>query len=343
MRLLIVGPDKIFSIENFYVRYLKDLGVVVEQFSSQNIFEDYYHGSLLNKLIFRSGLSGIYSHINELFVEQVKRTKPDLIWIFKGMEILPASLKWARSLGIRLANYNPDNPFLFSGRGSGNQNVTDSIGLFDLHFTYNLEIQKRLESEFKVKTAFLPFGFDIAYSTYEMCSHVDEIQGACFLGNPDNQRAEFIQALADKGIAVSVYGHGWKKFIKHSTVQCFDAVYGIDQLKVLRKYRVQLNLMRIHNENSHNMRTFEVPGIGGIMVAPDTPEHRLFFEHGKEVFLYKDITECAAIIKGLLDLPVGEASVIREAARNRSINSGYSYKHRSEQVLNELECLPRKK
>ena len=42
--------------------------------------------------------------------------------------------------------------------------------------------------------------------------------------------------------------------------------------------------MRIHNPDSHNMRSFEVPGVGGIMVAPDTKEHRIFFEVGKEIF-----------------------------------------------------------
>ena len=87
------------------------------------------------------------------------------------------------------------------------------------------------------------------------------------------------------------------------------------------------------------MRTFEVPGIGGIMLAPDTTEHRMFFENGREVFLFKDIDECANLIKWLLQLSKGEADEIRRAARERSLKSGYTYEARSSQVLAELNNL----
>ena len=53
-----------------------------------------------------------------------------------------------------------------------------------------------------------------------------------------------------------------------------------DFWKVLRKYRVQLNLMRPHNLDSHNMRSIEVPAVGGIGLFPDTPDHERFFEKG---------------------------------------------------------------
>jgi len=118
-------------------------------------------------------------------------------------------------------------------------------------------------------------------------------------------------------------------------------VYGEGQWKVLRKYRIQLNLMRSHNSDSHNMRTFEVPGIGGIMLAPDTVEHRLFFEDRKEVFLFKDFESAVRLIKEILTLPVERALQIRRAARQRSVTSGYRYADRAGLVLGELNALLR--
>jgi spore maturation protein CgeB len=290
-------------------------------------------------LIFKSGLSGIYSKIARNFKGVVEDFGPDIIWVFKGMEISPDSLSWAKSKGIRLVSYNPDNPFIFTGKGSGNSNVTKSIGLYDMHFTYNRSIQKRIQSDYDARTAILPFGFDISEGLFRQCSEMPEILKACFLGNPDDQRADFINKLAEAGVSMDVYGNFWDKFIDHRNITIYPAVYGDQLWMKLRQYRVQLNLMRIHNEDSHNMRTFEVPGIGGIMVAPDTPEHREYWENGKEVFLFKDLESCISQIRMVLSLPSQQADDIRIAARIKSIDSGYSYRDRAVFVKQEFEKL----
>ena len=108
--------------------------------------------------------------------------------------------------------------------------------------------------------------------------------------------------------------------------------------KTLIKYRVQLNLMRPHNLDTHNMRSFEIPGVGGIQLAPDTPDHKIYFEPGKEIFLYTDIAGCVNQIMKLLALKANEAMEIRNCARMRSINSGYSYKDRAEQALEKIKA-----
>ena len=118
MKLLIVGSDKVYAIENFYVKYLRELGVEVSHFSAQSIFYDYYKKHIFNKLVYRSGLSGIIKQINDRFKTAVEQFKPDIIWVFKGMEILPGSLEWAKAKSIFLVNYNGDSPFIFSGMGS---------------------------------------------------------------------------------------------------------------------------------------------------------------------------------------------------------------------------------
>jgi spore maturation protein CgeB len=339
LKILIVGSDKIFAIENFYVKYLREAGLKVSSFLAPNFFYDYYQKSIFNRIAFRSGLSSIYKNINEKFREAVEYEKPDLIWVFKGMELFPESLVWVKTKGIKLVNYNPDNPFLFSGRGSGNKNISNSVGLYDMHFTYNLEIKEKLEKEFQASTYFLPFGFEVDDDVYSHCEAIDEVIETCFLGNPDSIRSTFITKLADAGIHIAVFGHDWKKFVNHSKIKIHDAVYAIEQWEILRKYRVQLNLMRPHNENSHNMRTFEVPGIGGIMLAPDTREHRIFFKDENEVFLFKNTDDCKDKINRLLKLSPEEAFMIRCAARASVMQGKHSYKNRTQQVIKELKYL----
>jgi spore maturation protein CgeB len=105
---------------------------------------------------------------------------------------------------------------------------------------------------------------------------------------------------------------------------------------VLRRYRAQLNMMRIHNEQSHNMRTFEVPGVGGIMIAPQTREHEMFFENGKEVFLYRSPGECVEMIRHVLSMPVNDALAIRNKAREVSLEKGYHYRNRAMTALDSI-------
>jgi spore maturation protein CgeB len=237
-----------------------------------------------------------------------------------------------------LINYNPDNPFIFSGSGSGNRNITESIAVYDLHFVYSLTTKKEIEEEYQIPTSFLPFGFDIENGIYDTCSLKSEIVKTCFLGNPDKYRASFIHELAMHDIEIDVYGNHWDKFVNHPKISIFPSViYGPDLWQTLRRYRIQLNLMRIHNMDSHNMRSFEVPAIGGIMLAPDTKEHRMFFENEKEVFLFSDLESCVGQINRLISLNTTLVENIRKNARMRSVNSGYSYRDRAIYALKEID------
>ena len=336
---MIVGSDKVYAIENFYVRYLPESGPEVAQFPAQSLFYDYYQKNIVHKLLFKAGLSRILVSVNRQFRARVTAFRPDIIWVFKGMEIFPASLRWARDQQIKLVNYNPDNPFIFSGKGSGNKYVEQSLGLYDLHLTYNLEIQKRLERECDARTALLPFGFDLDHRLFEECAQQEEVLRLCFLGNPDEQRAAFIEGLAAAGLPVDVYGNDWGNFVRNPGIRIFPPVYQPEFWMVLRRYRIQLNLMRIHNEDSHNMRSFEIPGVGGVMLAPATTEHRLFFKDQEEAFLFADLDDAIRQARVLLEMDPQRIREVRHRARQRSLSGGYSYRDRARAVAGELKSL----
>lgn len=339
MKILVVGSDRVYAIENFYVKYFRELGIEVDLFSAQSIFFDYYQKSLRNKLLFKAGISPIYSEINNLLIARILEFEPNVVFIFKGMEIFPQTLNWMRRQKIKTVNYNPDNPFIFSGKGSGNKNVSKSILLYDLHFTYNRLVQEELEAATNGHVAYLPFGHDISNQFYDRLRNEPEILDPCFVGNPDTQRALAIQKLASEGLPIHVFGHGWKKFVTDAKIVIHQAVLADELFLTLRRYRVQLNLMRPHNLDSHNMRTFEVPAVGGIMIAPSNDEHRSFFDHGKEVFLFENMSQCASLIKEVLRLPTHEAAKIRNAARERCVGSDYSYEDRARQSLQLISTL----
>ena len=145
--------------------------------------------------------------------------------------------------------------------------------------------------------------------------------------------------LANSGVKIDLYGNFWNKFISHPNVEIFGPLYEDGFWLTLRRYRVQLNLMRPHNLNAHNMRSFEIPAVGGIELALDTDDHKKYFKVDNEIFTYTDLEDCKRQIKKLLSFSIIDGQKIRELARERSVSSGYSYKSRTEEVLKKIKLL----
>lgn len=335
MRLLLVGSQMHWAIEHHYLVVLRQEVEALEVFPGPDFFAQYYQG-WPRKIAFRLGLAPIYRQINRDLLARIAAFKPDVIWIWKGMEIFPQTLQTLRQQGIKLVNYNPDHPFILSGRGSGNRNVRTSVPHYDLHFCYHQPLARQLK-QMGLRTAPLPFGYSYTPEDLAAAEAASEILRIAFIGNPDALRVQMINALLQVGLPVDVYGNHWERHLSATAgLQILGPIYGQDFWVAMRRYRVQLNIFRPHNLGSHNMRSFEIPGIGGIMLAPDSAEHRAYFEAEQEVLLYHTTAEAVEKAQMLLALSEKDARQIRHAAFQRSVKSGYTYTERAFQALREL-------
>lgn len=343
MRILLVGQSQAWSLECHYQKYLAPHADVFT-YASGDIFDEYYHSSIFNKLKFKLGISKIYDEITKGLLAKVDEVKPDIVWVFKGMRIVPKVLQQIKEKGIHLANYNPDHPFFFSGTGSGNANVTASIGLYDLHFCYDPRVAEKIEKDFGICTAILPFAYELADELYHEIKSQKEINSACFIGTCDDIRVAHVLELAKAGILVHTYGNNWAEMVPkdEKNIVLHPAVYNQEFWETMYKYRLQLNIFRPHNIGSHNMRTFEVPAVGSIMLAPDSPGHHEYFESEKEIFLYRSKEEMVEKARQILSLSEEEASQVRKNARNRSVVSQYTYQSRAMDALNSFKQLVKK-
>ena len=184
----------------------------------------------------------------------------------------------------------------------------------------------------------IPFGFELEDLEFDQIIAEPEILRVCFVGNPDSERVNFIKKLDSYNIPIDLYGNGWGKYIQSNTIKIFPSVYGIDFWKTLRKYAVQLNLMRIHNLDSHNMRSFDIPGVGGIMLAPKTKDHALYFKDNIEVVLFENIDDCIKKINFLLNCDATKRELIRTNSRKISLEN-YTYQNRVSQLNSALDNL----
>ena len=92
MKILIIGSNKEWAIENAYVKYLSEKATV-SFYNARGLFIDFYHKNILNKIIFLLGLSNILKKINTTILKKIEEENPDIVWVFKGMEISIDTLK----------------------------------------------------------------------------------------------------------------------------------------------------------------------------------------------------------------------------------------------------------
>lgn len=303
--------------------------------------EDAYEAGLLARVVRRLTRPMRVAETNRRLLAEVKAGSFKSLWVFKGMNIYPETLEAIRRLGVVLINYNADHPLEFFQTGSGNKRVLDGYKHFDLHLTYSREIKKELVAYApEIPVGVVPFGHNVDDALFDSLQRVEEVLKVCFIGNPDPLRAAFLEKLNSNGIEVDVFGSNWRGFASPNDKLLINGqVVGRKYLEHIRKYRVQLNILRPHNYNSHNMRSFEVPACGGVMLAPRTDEHSDFFEAEREAFYYSDDDEAVSACKRLLAMSKGEVDRIRINARTRSIVSKYSYMDRAIESIRLMATL----
>ena len=255
--------------------------------------------------------------------------------VFKGMELFPSTLEAIKTQGVELFCYNPDHPFVYSGRGSGTDFMRQSLKLYRTYFTYHRGAKAELEA-YGIPSELVPFGYEAAAMAEPLVVEDEEVLRGCFIGNPNPLRVRLFKQLEGR-VPLDVYGTSWAKHFKGSKdIRVFGPLLDAEHWRTMAKYRFQLNAMAEHNIDSHNMRTFAAPAAGAILVAPRKADHERFFEDGKEIMLYADADHAVELCQKLLSMPFDEASAIRKAARQRSVSSGYAYAERAQRMLQNM-------
>ena len=328
-------------MENFYVNGLRKIDVTVSTYDIATGYFSAIGKNTVNKIINKISPAYLLKQLNKNLLHFILKKKFDVILIFKGMQLYPETVKYLKQHTAILANYNPDHPFRFFSAGSGNKNVLNSIGHYDIYFSYSLQITAQLNSNFNTTAFTIPFGYDdtLAVSTNTAEGINNKI---LFIGSYDRQRALFLNKIAKEYLYI--YGdakwHSRNVMLPGIREACQQRyLYNEEYKQAVAGAAGIINLMREQNiiEQSHNMRTFEVPGFGGVLISQRTTEQLDFFEEDKEAVYFDSAEELKSKIHFLVNNPA-VVSRIKEAAHQRSVRSEYSYTHRSFQLLQKLKA-----
>lgn len=333
MKLLLVGSFANGALENIFKINFINSGWQVLPYDIQTPYLEKISASFINRLINRISILPFVKEINKNLILNAKEYKPNVICVFKGMELLPATVEELKSYTNLLINYNPDHPFNFEFRGSGNSNVSKSLSYYDVHFSYSKNITKSIYERLNKPAFTIPFGFDDSKKFKFRASLSNDI---IFIGAYDFKRAQFFKEL---NIPVKIFGDvKWKSRNRFATMikDSYQgrAVVGQEYVDFSASALGALNILREQNisEGSHNMRTFEVPGYGGLLISNRTDEQQEYFEDKKEAFFFDSVEELNSIIT-FLKTNISASRKMKEKAIFRSFKSNYTYAARVSEMI----------
>jgi spore maturation protein CgeB len=341
MKILILGAFNKGALENYYISGLRSAGAECSFF---DIAETYYQSirdSTVNKIINKIFPDFFFDKINKALFHFISNQQFDVILVFKGLTLYESSIEKLKQHAKILCCYNPDHPFRFYSPGSGNRHIINSIKHYDIYFTYSENICRQLKQEWKSDSYVIPFGFDGSNAPGKDLDNSTYINKWLFIGTWDKYRMNWLSNLSINSL--NIYGDAkWagsngKNNITANAYQgkpLYDGEYKV----AIKNASGIINLLRRQNieEQSHNMRTFEVPGYGGLMIANRTDEQQSFFEEDKEAVYFDSAEELSDKINFLAKHP-SSISSIKAAAFLRASCSGYSYSDRSSEMFRILK------
>jgi spore maturation protein CgeB len=297
--ILLVGSNEFFSLEGMYLRAFKKANCDVKIFHIYNI-----NKNLFSRFIWKYFRFFLFCQQRYRLQKYIKKNinKYDLIIIFKGLYLTKKFIINLKKIShnSKFINIYPDDPFdknYFSD--ISNKSLFKSLKYFDYIFIYSQKIKKKLKLTLsKNKIIYLPFAHDPAIHIRQKLFH-KHLYDISFIGTADKERYNIIRQLKDYKIVIG--GNGWDRYKQLKNVVYLGAINTQLSANVIRKSTISLNLLRKQNYGSHNMRTFEIPAMGGLMLTKRSTEQNLFFKENVDCLMYGNFKDLNNKIKLVLN------------------------------------------
>ena len=134
---------------------------------------------------------------------------------------------------------------------------------------------------------------------------------------------------------IDVFGPGWNKAKSLNNLLKIDSKFlsGKELIKIYRNYAVSLNILREQDKDSHNMKIFEIPIMGGLMLTERNRESQKFFYENKECFMYSNLNEA----KSKINFMIKNSEKLSKVRKRGFIKSKkYSYDNRLKYLISAL-------
>ncbi|MEM7063173.1 MAG: glycosyltransferase [Cyanobacteria bacterium P01_B01_bin.77] len=349
MKILIVGDWKYPMYEKTFSDALVSLGHNVIAFSWVP-----YFSSIFGRAETKFCLTGIKTiQFNRELLEYVKEQLPDVVLIWRGINVIPDTLKKIKLAGVRhLSSYNHDD---FTGPTVGApvpwhhrrlwRLFLRCAPLYDSHFVKRQSNIEHLHQLGAKQVFTMPMWFVPELHTPAQFDQADAKRyetDIVFVGHyePDG-REQSIRALMSSGLKVKLWGgRYWTRAVLGDLYDDLAPVVpaeGEKYAKALCGAKICLCFLSKMNRDTYTRRCFEIPACGRLMLAERTDDLMRFFKEDEEACFFSSDEELVRKAKWLLDNPNIRKS-IAQAGLRRVWADGHDVKSRASSFIETVKA-----
>jgi len=338
-RILVIGPSHLGALPESYARAFERVGMEVFRFDDDRaLFRA--TGFARNRLLRRAFRPLLWWELNRAILEIAETVRPALIFAVRAAYLEPETVAHIRKLvGVPFVNHYPDNPYigvrLAPGEASTQRhNLIEVLREYSTVWMWERSLVRRLRED-QVAAEYLPFGVDPELfhpqSAAEplFCQSCDTQHQVVFVGTCTRLRKREIASIRKHSVAI--WGNGWpSKWESGLPHRVHAPVYGEAVARIYAGAKLSLNVLNTESLDGHNMRTFEVPASGGVMLARYSDVQTEFFPENEAAAYYRSPEELDAKIDWLLGY-----AALRKRIRSNAVKfaASQTYDHRAAEVL----------
>lgn len=274
MRILIVGSFGMGALERSYESALTRAGVQVSRFP-------WPHPAVAaQRFLNRRGIElPAAAWASRRLVAVVKDLHPEVVLVFKGLFLEPSAIDSIKQHGALAVCLNADDPY-WPQRTHRSRWLVQGLPRWDLYLTWARFMVERMRADGLTSARYLPFAWDDTLHPHRS-EHTGEIS-LSFVGNGTPHRARWLRSI---DVPMEVFGNRWEGVLPTESIRLHPQRLGSEYADVVARTLLNLNLINPHNVPAGNMRSFEIPGIGGCIVSTYGHEIAAQFPSG-EAALY---------------------------------------------------------
>jgi spore maturation protein CgeB len=237
----------------------------------------------------------------------------DVILIMKGLLVGPAIVEALRKRARLVVCFNPDNPW--------NRAVTSysrpaelAMPAYDVYLTWSSFLVSRLYASGCKRVEIFRFAWDDELHPNVSVPHEAEDLPIVFAANHSDHRERWLRRLKD--LPITTFGPTWAEVVAKLGPTQIHVERGVPvgrpYAEAVARAKVSLNILDPHNCPGTNMRSFEVPGIGGVTLSTWTDDVAQLFADGA-VATFRTEEDLRREVTALLSSPNRRAEIRRRS------------------------------
>ena len=344
MKITLVGNFNLDTLECSYRDAFQNLGhfsqcIDVRSFKEELAWwlkDRITHRLTINNHFLRSLGSRQY---NQMMLSKILESKPNFVLIFGGEWLLVQTVEALQKKQIKVAIINGDNPY--APHYASRPEMLPAAKTCDAYFIWSELLVKRLKKD-GIAAHFLAFAWDEAVFPYlgEINHYQTEVS---FIGGWDQERELFLNSIG-KHFPLKIWGHDyWQKRTASSSLSRKlwqgRELRASKAAQMIAHSKINLNILRKQHytdgiPDGVIMRTFEVPGAGGFLLATRSRGANEILIEERDVGYFVNTEECLNQIEYYLSNEKQRKQMALHA--HNLVASEHRYEHRAHQIIETI-------